>query len=205
MSKIKRLIRKELQQCKADIVSDCGLTVRNIKNLQGKPAGTHRQDHANPNYKGKVKTQGDKIVVSLKIMLTGNKERAKAAIKNIQKVYATQNILVNFTLSQSEFDLRIHGATLIELAQGLKACDCKGMLMIGGWGPSYKNHKWGNALLINPRSYWENVDAHEFGHKLGLRHRNNLGIMDYWDQQLYRRDPRKFLPSEKARIQALYN
>lgn len=81
------------------------------------------------------------------------------------------------------------------------------MLNIGGWAPSYEYYKWGDTLLLNPYTpifYWEMTDAHELGHKLGLSHRSDLGMMDYWNEKIYKRDPRKFLPSDKARIAALY-
>jgi hypothetical protein len=46
------------------------------------------------------------------------------------------------------------------------------------------------------------TDAHEFGHKLGLKHRSNQGMMDYADPDSP--DRRKFLPSERQRIIDLY-
>jgi hypothetical protein len=204
-------INKELRQCASDMVSDCGLTAARIDALDGNPAGTGRADYVNPHYKGKITFQADgKIAISLTYILTGNKSRAKAAIKNIRSVYATQNILVNFIPNpggSQKHDLRLHGASLGDFASGLKACDCQSMLKIGGWAPSYKNPKWGDTLLVNPhthRIYWKNSDAHEFGHKLGLRHRSDLGIMDYWNEKKYRRDPRKLQASDKDRIARLY-
>lgn len=206
-----RKIDRELKRCAADMVSDCSLTAARVDQLGGNPAGVGRNDYVNPNYKDKISIEpGGKVLISLKCVLTGNKARAKAALKNIKRVYGTQNVEVNFIPTPGgtkTHDLRIHGATLAEFATNLKACDCESMLRIGGWGPSYKNKKWGDTLLVNPythRIYWKHTDAHEFGHKLGLRHRTDLGIMDYWDEELYRRDPRKFLPSDRDRIIQLY-
>jgi hypothetical protein len=87
----------------------------------------------------------------------------------------------------------------------LKLCTCEAGLYIGGWGPLPSHHKWGNALLVGsttPRSSWKMADAHEFGHKLGLKHRSNQGMMDYADPDSP--DRRKFLPSERQRIIDLY-
>lgn len=208
MPRYDKAIRGQLRQCASTTVSDCGLTVSAINGRKGNPAGTTRQDIVTPAYRGKVKMSGDKILIDLKLQLTGHMRRAKSAIAHIKKMYATQNVIVNFTMVSQGHDLRIHGATLAELAIGLKSCTCEGMLNIGGWAPSYKHFKWGDALLLNPyvpRDYWKMSDAHEFGHKLGLMHRENLGMMDYWNEDDYpRRDPRKSLPSEKARIARLY-
>lgn len=206
-----RKIDVELKRCASDMVSDCSLTAARVDQLDGNPAGTNKPDYINPYYKDKIAFEaGGKIVISLKCIFTGNKSRAKTAMRNIKKVYSKQNIQINFIPTPGgthQHDLRIHGASLADFAVGLKACDCQSMLKIGGWGPSYKNPKWGDALLVNPfthRIYWENSDAHEFGHKLGLRHRTNLGIMDYWNEKKHRRDPRKLLPSDKERIVRLY-
>ncbi len=207
MPQYSRAISKELKQCAMDLVSDCGLTTNRIKSLEGNPAGITKVDYVNPNYKGKIMVSGDNINIRLNYIMTGNIARAQETVKNIKAVYATQNIIVEFIPNPGHYDLRIHGASLSDFANGLRACECKGMLRIGGWGPSYKNKKWGDALLVNPhvhRIYWRISDAHEFGHKLGLQHRTNLGIMDYWDEEQYRRDPRKFLASEKSRIAKLY-
>ncbi len=203
-----KTIRRELRQCASTMTSDCGLTAKDIENRIGNPAGTKKPDVVNPIYRGKVFLNGEKLIIKLKVKLTGHESRAKAAVKNIVKVYATQKVIVEFSLVSKDYDLRIHGATLGELAVGVKSCSCEAMLNIGGWGPSYKHHKWGDTLLVNPyslREYWKNTDAHEFGHKLGLQHRTNLGLMDYWNETKYpRRDPRKFLSSERDRIIKLY-
>lgn len=78
-------------------------------------------------------------------------------------------------------------------------------MLIGGWAPSHKHLKWGKALLVNPivhKDYWKLSDAHEFGHKLGLKHRRDGGLLDYPPED--GRDKRKFKSSDKQRITALY-
>lgn len=200
-------LRRELKSCAANLVSDCGLRTTDINSLEGNPAGTSKSDYVNPNYVGKISERKDEIHINLTYSLSGSTSRAKAAVKNIQSVFKTQKVIVNFVENQQRYDLLIHGATIGDLATGLKACECNDMLRIGGWGPHHTHFKWGNALLVNPhshRSYWKMSDAHEFGHKLGLRHRQDMGIMAYWNERTHRSDPRKFLPSDRARIVNLY-
>jgi hypothetical protein len=207
MDNYSRTIKREIEACVANKISDCGLTNKDIEGLVGNPAGTAAKDFVNPAYVGKISVKDDKVFIRLAYCLTGHQSRAKAALKNISAVFKAQKIIIEFTENKDKYDLRIHGASLGDLAEGLKSCTCDGMLQIGGWGPHYSHYKWGNALLVNPhvhQSYWKMSDAHEFGHKLGLRHRNDRGIMSYWDEEKYRRDPRRILPSDRARIVGLY-
>jgi hypothetical protein len=202
-----RLIKKELRQCKATTIHDCRVTKKTIDNLVGNPAGTNNKDYINPGYKGRITREGANIIIALSIAFTGNINRAKSAAKNIEKVYATQQIIVKFKEASKNYDLRIHGATLSEFVQGLGLCECGSAMKVGGWGPSYKHIKYGDTLLVNHhanRRDWELVDAHEFSHKLGLQHRKGLGVMAYWDSKKNRVDPRKFLRSERDRIAFLY-
>jgi len=205
MSSIEKLKKAELKQCQAYKVTDCGLTLEKVKALESNPAGTSKGDELNPDYKGKVIINGDKLVINLNYVLTGNIDRAKAGLKNITDIYAAAMVTINFSPNPAKFDLRIHGATLAEFAQGLKLCDCDAALLVGGWAPSPKHYKWGKALLLNsttPKSEWPLVDAHEFGHKLGLKHRTDLGIMDYPPKKGI--DRRKVTESDKKRIMDLY-
>lgn len=205
MNIMSRTHRKELNACRTQTISDCGLTVAELENRVGNPAGTEKPDVANPNYKGKIVYSGGKLNINLSYVLTGNVYRAEIAVKNIKEVYSKGGVIINLTPSSSKFDLRIHGASLAEITQGLKLCSCEAGLYIGGWGPSPTHYKWGNALLLSsttPRSTWKMTDAHEFGHKLGLKHRSNNGMMDYADPN--KRDSRKLLPIERQRIIDLY-
>lgn len=205
MSQFDRKQKKALRSCRTQEISSCGLTLDKIKSLIGKPAGVDKKDEINPDYKGKVSVKGDKIVITLKYVLTGNVDRARAALKNIVDVYAKGGVTVEFTANAANHDLRIHGASLVELTQGLKLCDCEAALYIGGWAPSYKHYKWSKSLLVNPvvhKDYWKLSDAHEFGHKLGLKHREDGGFMDYPPKK--GRDRRKFSPNDKKRIAVLY-
>lgn len=207
MENYSKTVKQEIKACVANIVSDCGLKSSDIDKLEGNPAGTDKKDFINPSYVGKITVKDDKVFIGLTYALSGNMGRAKAALKNIPAVFKSQKVIVEFTENKDKYDLRIHGASLGDLADGLKSCTCEDMLRIGGWGPHYSHYKWGNVLLVNPhvhQDYWKISDAHEFGHKLGLRHRNDNGIMSYWDEQKHRKDPRKFLPSDRARILALY-
>lgn len=199
--------RKELRACKSTLVSDCGLTLTDVQALQGNPAGVGKADEINPYYKGKVTYKSGALTINLKYVLTGNIHRAEAALDNIRRLYSKAKITVNLTPSPSHFDIRIHGSTLAEIAQGLRLCDCTGALYIGGWGPSHRHPLWGNALLVNPftpKKYWLMSDAHEFGHKLGLKHRKDRGLMDYPPANPNAPDLRKFLPSDRQRIIDLY-
>lgn len=200
-------LQKELKSCAKEVVSDCGLRTSDIKQVEGNPAGTSKPDYVNPNYKGKIFLRNDELHIQLAYHLSGNIARAKAALRNIRSVYKTQKVIVEFKENSLEYDLLIHGASIGDLAAGLKACTCSDMLRIGGWGPHYTHYKWGKALLVNPHthpSYWKLTDAHEFGHKLGLQHRQDMGIMDYWNEKIFRSDPRKFIAKDRARIIALY-
>lgn len=178
--------KKDLKSCRTEEISDCGLTLKAVQGLVGKPAGTDKGDKVNPLYKSKIKVVGGKLTIALTYILTGHIERAEACLHNIKTLYTNAGINISFQPSSSQFDLRIHGANLSEFTQGLKLCDCEAARYIGGWGPSYKHHKWGNALLVNPhppKKTWALSDAHEFGHKLGLKHRTDGGIMDYAPQR----------------------
>ncbi|AQT59048.1 hypothetical protein [Cellvibrio sp. PSBB023] len=200
-----RLERLEMRMCKSSLPANCQLSLEQVENLQGNPSGVGKPDVANPNYVGKVRYVGGKLSINLSYVLTGNISRADAALANIRKVYGDAGIEVNLAPSSRKFDLRIHGATLAELAQGLSLCDCKSALYIGGWAPNPRHPIWGNALLVNPHSDrrdWRISDAHEFGHKLGLKHRTDVGIMDYPPKTAV--DMRKFKPSDKQRIIDLY-
>lgn len=202
-----KALREELKACAANIVSDCGLKSSDIDRLEGNPAGTDKKDFINPNYIGKITLKDDKVYIRLTYTLTGNLTRARAAVKNIPAVFNAEKVIVEFVENKTRYDLRIHGASLGDLASGLKSCACEDMLRIGGWGPHYSHFRWGDALLVNPHShpiYWKFSDAHEFGHKLGLVNRNDFGLMAYWNEKKYSRDPRKFLPSDRARIISLY-
>ncbi len=197
--------RTDLKHCNAQSISDCGLTQKGVENLAGNPAGTSVKDEKNPHYHGKVQVKNGKVQISMTYVLTGHLERAKAGLNNIHTMYRNAGFEMSFTPSVQKPDLRIHGTNLAELAQGLKLCDCETALMIGGWAPSYKHFKWGNAVLLNPHSpknTWAMTDAHEFAHKLGLKHRIDGGITDYPPKR--GRDFRKFIESDKKRIIALY-
>ncbi len=205
MTTYNRAMTKALKQCSTDGIAVCSLTLGDIQSRIGNPAGVGKQDEINPHYKGKIKKNGDKLEINLSYLMTGNIARVKAAVENIQKVYATQKVIINFTPKVQGYDLRIHGASLGEMVAALGLCDCEAALYIGGWGPSYKHATWGKALLVNPvspKSTWRITDAHEFGHKLGLKHREDLGIMDYPPKT--GRDRRKFIESDRKRIANLY-
>ncbi|HTF85088.1 MAG TPA: hypothetical protein VL987_10960 [Cellvibrio sp.] len=206
MNSMSRAHRQDLKTCKTETISNCGLTVAQLENLVGKPAGTTKPDTANPAFKNKVVFSNGKLTINLAYILTGNIYRAETGLKNIKEVYAKAGITINFAPNASKFDIRIHGATLAEIVQGLKLCSCEAGLYIGGWAPAPTHYKWGNALLLGstpPRSTWKLTDAHEFGHKLGLKHRSDLGIMDY-PPKPGKRDRRKFTASDRQRIIDLY-
>jgi len=197
--------KQELKLCQSEDLSGCTVSAQRVKALAGNPAGISKVDVANPYYKGKVVYQHGKLTITLTYVLTGNIARADAAIKNIKAMYAKANIVVNLAPNSSKFDIRIHGANLSELAQGVGLCDCKSALYIGGWAPHPQHVKWGNALLVNPHSplrTWKMSDAHEFGHKLGLKHRDDNGLMDYPEPG--KPDRRKFTPADRQRIIDLY-
>ena len=196
--------RKDLKQCKTETISDCGLSLKDVKGLVGKPAGVGRRDAKNPHYVDKVVVKGGRIHFNFSYLLTGNIGRAQGALRNIESLYSQAGAIVNFKPSVTP-DIRIHGANFTELMQGLKLCDCKAARYIGGWAPHYKHHKWSNALLLNPHlpsKDWPLVDAHEFGHKLGLRHKVDGGIMDYPPKK--GRDRRRIIASDIKRIADLY-
>lgn len=205
MSNLSRIQRTELRACKTETISDCGLTAAQLKTRIGNPAGVGKSDAINPSYKGKVVHQGGRLHINLSYILTGNIQRAEIGLKNIRDVYASGGVVINLKPSASKFDIRIHGASLSEITQGLKLCTCEAGLYIGGWAPSPQHFKWGNALLLGSTpavKSWKITDAHEFGHKLGLKHRTDGGIMDY--EPLDKPDNRKLLASDIQRIISLY-
>lgn len=205
MNTLTRIQKQEVKSCKTEAISNCGLTTTQLEGLIGNPAGTQKSDVMNPDYKGKVVYSNGKLTINLNYILTGNIYRAEIGLKNIKEIYTKGNVIINFTPNASKFDLRIHGAALAEIAQGLKLCSCEAGLYIGGWAPSPSHYKWGNTLLLgstSPRPTWKMTDAHEFGHKLGLKHRTDKGMMDYAEPD--KPDRRKFLPSDRQRIIALY-
>lgn len=205
MDSLSRLQRQEVRACKTQTISDCGLTSKQLKGLVGNPAGTDKADMTNPNYKEKIVYKNGKLHINLSYILTGNIARAEVGLKNIREIYGNGGVIVNLTPNPARFDIRLHGATLTEIVQGLKICTCVDGLMIGGWAPSPKHYKWGDALLLastTPIASWKMTDAHEFGHKLGLKHRTDMGMMDYADPN--KPDRRKFLANDLQRIVNLY-
>jgi len=200
-----KTLKKELRACKTQLVTDCGLTFSAVAALEGNPAGVSRGDESNPDYRGKISVQNGRLSIKLSYVLTGDIYRAEAGLKNIVKLYSAAGVAITMMPSPLKYDLRIHGATLGELAQGLKLCDCNAALYIGGWAPSYRHYRWGKALLLNPfqpRNSWALTDVHEFGHKLGLKHRIDKGIMDYPPKK--GPDMRKITSSDIQRIVNLY-
>ena len=198
--------RKDLKQCKSETISECGLKLQEVKALVGKPAGVGRQDAINAKYKGKVYVKGGRLFFDLSYLLTGHIGRAEAGLQNIRSLYSSAGATLTFTPSVQSPDLRIHGTSFTELMQGLRLCDCEAARYIGGWAPHYKHPQWSNALLLNPHlptREWPLVDAHEFGHKLGLKHKVDGGIMDYPPKR--GRDNRKITASDINRIIKLYS
>jgi RHS repeat-associated protein len=133
----------------------------------------NRPDRAYQDYLGKnvfVLPNG-KIVINLTITYTGNQGRAEKAANNIVTVFRKAGIAVNLLKSGSGTpDLVIHGASLADIVAAGLACTCSGAANIGGYGRFNDN-----ILGVNVYSN-QNIrlnDAHEFAHKLGLRHRPN--------------------------------
>lgn len=114
MSKYNGKQRRALTSCRTETISSCGLTLDHIEGLVGNPAGTGKPDIVNPEYIGKVSFRGDRIVITLKYILTGNISRARIALKNIVDVYAKGGVDIEFSSNAAQHDLRIHGASLIE-------------------------------------------------------------------------------------------
>ena len=197
--------RKDLKQCKTETISDCGLKLKEVKSLIGNPAGIGRQDQKNPKYHGKVSVKNGVLHFNLSYLLTGHIDRAKAGLNNIIQMFSKAGVIVSFTPTVRNPDRRIHGANFAKLVEGLKLCDCDAARYIGGWAPHHTHYKWPNALLLNPHlpeKDWPNVDAHEFGHKLGLKHKVDGGIMDYPPKR--GKDRRTITASDINRIKALY-
>ncbi len=160
---------------------------------------------ANPDYKGKVFFFNGKLHINLNYILTGNISRAEIGLKNIKQVFSDGGVIANFKPSPTLVDLRIHGAALVEITQGLKLCTCDAGLYIGGWAPAPDHSQWGNTLLLGStpaKNSWKMTDAHEFGHKLGLKHRTDGGMMDYAHPG--KPDRRKFTANDCLRIINLY-
>ena len=198
-----RIEKGELRACKKQVVSECQL--KDLQKLVNNPAGTDKADVPNPNYKGKVVVKAGVIHINLSYVLTGNIARAEVGLKDLRTFFRENGIVANFAASAGKADLRIHGASLSDIVQGLKICTCEEGLYIGGWAPNPNHPTWGNALLLSvtsPRKAWKIETVHEFFHKLGLKHRRDGGIMDYADPN--KPDRRKFLPSERQRIIELY-
>lgn len=88
MSTLSRIQRTELRACKADTISNCGLTAAKLKTMVGNPAGVGKADVINPGYKGKVFFKNSKLQINLSYVLTGNIQRAETGLKNIREVYS---------------------------------------------------------------------------------------------------------------------
>ncbi|MET0355688.1 MAG: matrixin family metalloprotease [Cellvibrio sp.] len=205
MNNLSRIQRSELKACQSEPIINCRLTAAELKARVGNPAGTDKADVTNPNYKGKVVYSNGKLQLNLSYVLTGNIVRAEIGLRHIREVYSAGGVIVNFKANPGKFDIRIHGATLAEISLGLGLCNCEAGLYIGGWAPSPGHAMWGNALLLAStpeKKTWKLTDAHEFGHKLGLKHRTDGGIMDYAFPD--KPDPRRFTTSDLQRIIDLY-
>lgn len=203
MVELSRVQKTELRNCKQTPITSC--QVQDLSKYVNNPSGTDKADVANPFYKGKVIVKNAVLHINLSYTLTGNVTRAEIALKDLRAFFKKTDVVLNFTQATGNPDLRIHGATLTELVQGVKVCSCEDGLMLGGWAPSPQHQTWGNALLLSattPRRAWKLETVHEFGHKLGLKHRRDGGIMDYAHPD--KPDRRKWLPSDRARIMALY-
>lgn len=97
MNSMSRAYRQDLKTCKTETISNCGLTVAQLENLVGKPAGITKPDTANPAFKNKVVFSNGKLTINLAYILTGNIYRAEIGLKNIKEVYAKAGITINFT------------------------------------------------------------------------------------------------------------
>lgn len=200
---LSRMQKAEVKACRQIAQNDCQL--KDLQKLVNNPAGTDKADTPNPLYKGKVTIKARVIHINLGYVLTGNITRAQIGLNDLRSFFKSNGIVANFVASPGKPDLRIHGASLTDIVQGLKICSCEEGLYIGGWAPAPNHPTWGNALLLSstsPRSGWRIETVHEFFHKLGLKHRRDGGIMDYADPN--KPDRRKFLPSERDRIINLY-
>jgi hypothetical protein len=205
MDSLTRLQKREVKDCNLQTISSCGITAEQLKGLVANPAGTNKADTPNPYYKNKIVYKNGKLHINLIYILTGDISRAEKGLKNIREVYGNGGVIINLAPNPVNFDIRIHGASLTEIVKGLNLCTCTAGLMIGGWAPTPQHFQWGNALLLastTPKSTWKMTDAHEFGHKLGLKHRTDMGMMDYADPN--KPDRRKFLASDHQRIINLY-
>lgn len=205
MNSLSHVQKQELRTCKTETITNCGLTAAQLELRVGNPAGTDKPDIANPHYKGKVVYLNGKLHINLNYVLTGNIQRAEIGLKNIKEIFAGGGVIINFKPNLTKVDIRIHGAALAEITQGLKLCTCEAGLFIGGWAPAPDHYQWGNALLLGStpaKNSWKMTDAHEFGHKLGLKHRTDGGMMDYAHPD--KPDRRKFTANDCFRIINLY-
>jgi len=196
---------RELQQCSGSASSSC-LSIDRVKSLTGNPAGTSNADSANENYRGKVIIGEDGgVEINLGIAYSGNTKRARESAKNIRKAYGKAGVTVNFNVisDASKADLIIRGASLQDYVSAGLVCDCSTALLIGGWAPSDNNKYFPRNLLSTTVNSGNHLisDAHEFGHKLGLEHRNS-GIMSYAPNE--GPDRRQVTSGDVDRIRGLY-
>ena len=148
MISLSRIQKQELRSCKTETIANCGLTAAQLESRVGNPAGIDKPDVPNPNYKGKIVYLNGKLHINLNYILTGNIYRAEIGLKNIKDIFAAGGAIVNFIPNPTKVDIRIHGAALAEITQGLKLCTCEAGLFIGGWAPAPDHSQWGNALLL---------------------------------------------------------
>lgn len=198
---------KLFKSCKASgaegLCGGKGISSSQVDQIRGNPAGTNKKDDASTSTIQDVQLNDDgSIDINVSFFAKGDVKRVEKGIFNIRKAWKKQDVRVNFTETDMEAnaDIVVQGASLEDMVRSCLTQTCDAAMNIGGYAP-YS----GKLLLLNTFDNTRTtlIDAHEFGHKLGLRHRKDKGIMDYPPKN-GGPDFRKVRPSDAQRIRSMH-
>lgn len=183
LTRMRKVQQKQMRACKAIKVRECsgGITPKQIDEHRGNPSGTDpitNPDTVNPNFEDKVVISDSKIEITVNYSSKGDAKSNKRAIINLRKENKAASVILKFDKvdDPSDANLIIHSATFAEIYEMCLISSCEAAYGFGG-----KRLKDGQTIVINSGNSDDLSDivAHEFGHRLGLEHRKDGGIMDY--------------------------
>jgi hypothetical protein len=148
----------------------------------GKAAGTDNSgssDEINPNLVGKIdfNESGGIILSETYSYQEISSQEAKNFESNVESAWSKQGGSVDLRMAGEgeTADLMLNGITNRQMAENMNMCNCMAAAFVGA-----HNQKPG-VININkgtPLPQHATMPQHEYGHNLGLKHRDN-GVMSY--------------------------